>query len=261
MIFRKNIGYWPDLKTPKSFNEKLQWLKLHNRKAEYTEWVDKVKVKQYVSAKIGKEYIIPTLNVWNTVEEIDFSVLPNQFVLKCNHDSYSTVICKDKSKLDIEKTKAFLAKHMNNNFYWYGREWPYKNVEPKVFAEKYMCDTPGSDLTDYKVLCFGGVAKFVEVHKDRFGSVHTQDIYDRNWRLTTITQGPTSTKAEREPKYLDEMIKFSEMLSEGVPHLRVDWYVAGGKLYFGELTFFDGSGFAKFDNPEDDLMLGSLIKL
>lgn len=261
MMFRKNIGYWPDLNNPQSFNEKLQWLKLHNRKPEFTDWVDKIKVKKYVAGIIGDEYIIPTLQVWDNVDDIDIATLPNQFVLKCNHDSYSAVVCNDKSTLDVRKTLAFMKKHLKNNFYWYGREWPYKNVEAKVFAEKYISDESNNGLNDYKILCFNGVAKYIEVHKDRFGELHTQDLYDRDWHLTSITQGPTSKKLEPKPRHLEKMIEFSETLSQNIPHLRVDWYIADDRLYFGEITFFDGSGFARFDNMEDDMMLGSLITL
>lgn len=257
------MGKKLDLKNPQTFNEKLQWLKLYDRNPEYTKMVDKYEVRKYISEKIGEEYLIPILGVWDRFEDIDFNKLPNQFVLKCTHDSGGLVICRDKSKLDIEAARKKINKCLKRNFYKITREWPYKNVKPRIIAEKYMEDSlQGNGLADYKVLCFGGEAKLIELHLDRYGKRHTQDIYDVNWNKTTISQdGYISDKFIEKPVQMDKIIELSQLLSANIRHVRVDWYIVEDKIYFGEITFFDGSGFSPFDDEKDDLYIGSLINL
>lgn len=257
----------PNLKNPKTFNEKLQWLKLYDRKPEYTIMVDKYKVREYIANKIGKEYLIPLLGVWKNAEEIDFEKLPNQFVLKCNHNSGTGMcICRNKDELDIDQVRRDLNKGLNENYYYLGREWPYKNVQRRIIAEKYMVDESGDDLKDYKVLCFNGKPKLIEVFQGRFKNCLTVDYYDLEWKKTTITQGnlenfSSSTIYVQKPICLQQMIEFSRLLSKNIPQVRIDWYCIDGKLYFGEITFFDGSGFDPYDNIDDDSMLGEWIKL
>ena len=252
------------LDAPQTFNEKLQWLKLYDRKPEYTMMVDKYRVREYIAQKIGAEYLIPLLGVWDSPDEIDFAALPEQFVLKCNHNSgLGMCICKDKSTLDLRKVRRELRKGLRQDYYLPGREWPYKDVPRKIIAEKYMVDTDGGDeLSDYKVLCFNGVPKLIEVHKGRFGNQHTQDFYDANWDKTAFNQPdmPTSDEVMVKPVFMDEMLALSQVLSQGIPHVRVDWYYANHRLFFGELTFFDGSGFDPFDG-EQDLEIGSWLAL
>ena len=261
MKYRAHTGKKLNLKEPKRFNEKLQWLKLYNHNPEYTKMVDKCDAKKYVAEKLGNEYIIPTYGVWNDVEDIDFDMLPEQFVLKCTHDSGGLVICKDKSCLDIEEAKEKLKKGLETNFYFLGREWPYKNVKPRIIAEKYMEDDAGDELTDYKVLCCDGIPRLVQVHKGRF-VYHTQDYYDLEWNELPIIQGcPPSRTSTSKPEFLDEMIKISGILAEGIPQVRVDWYYVQGQLYFGELTFFDSSGFDEFIPDEYNEIVGSWITL
>lgn len=257
------MGKKLDLKNPQTFNEKLQWLKLYDRNPEYTKMVDKYEVRKYISEKIGEEYLIPLLGVWDRFDDIDFGKLPDRFVLKCTHDSGGIVICKDKSKLNIEETRKKINKCLKRNFFKLTREWPYKNVNPRIIAEKYMEDSlQGNGLADYKVLCFGGEAKLIELHLDRYSERHTQDIYDINWNRTTITQGSyLSRDVIERPQQLDKIIEMSELLSKGMKHVRVDWYIIESKIYFGEITFFDGSGFCPFDDEKDDLYIGSLISL
>lgn len=251
-----------NIDNPQTFNEKLQWLKLYDCKPEYTTMVDKYAVKKYVSDIIGEEYIIPTLGVWNHFDEIDFDKLPNQFVLKCTHDSGGIVICTDKSNLDLKAAKKKIEKCLRRNYYWSSREWPYKNVKPRIIAEKYMSDEGKEELSDYKVLCFNGEPKIVEVHKGRFNGQHTQDCYDEFWNKTDIEKHdlPKSNDIMPKPAFLEEMLHLSKLLSKDLIHVRVDWYFTNNRLYFGELTFFDGSGYNLFCGNADEL-LGSWIKL
>ncbi len=256
--FRK----FPDLKNPKTFCEKLQWLKLYDRNPEYSKMVDKYEVREYVKEKLGEEYLVPLLGVWDSFDEIDFDKLPRQFVLKCTHDSGGLVICKDKSKLNIEKTRKKINRSLKNNYYWSGREWPYKDVKPRIIAEKYMVDESGTELKDYKFLCFNGKPMFVEYHTGRFTEKHTQDFYDINWNKTNISQeGTMSDFTVEKPMLFDKMIELTNILADGIRHVRIDWYNINGKIYFGEITFFDNSGLVPFDKEDDDLLLGSLIDL
>lgn len=254
LVFKATFGYELDLNNPKTFSEKLQWLKLYNRRPEYTMMVDKYRVREYIREKIGDEYLIPLLNAWNSVEEIDFEALPNQFVLKCNHDQGSVVICRDKSIFDVEAAKRKLARKLKRNHYWSIREWPYKNVKPCIICEQYMQDDGGKEeLSDYKVLCFNGEPKLIEVHRGRFGGGHTQDFYDTDWKKTVYNQPdvPMSDEVMDKPVFADEMLELSRRLSAGIPHVRVDWYYTNGHLYFSELTFYDASGFDPFADNQD----------
>ncbi len=251
-----------NLKDPKRYNEKLQWLKLYDRKDEYTLYVDKYRVKDYIDKKIGKSHVIKTLKKWDNVEDINIDELPQKFVLKCNHDSKSVFICKNKSEFDLEKVKEKLKKSLKHNQFYYGREWPYKNVKPLIFAEEYIEDESGG-LRDYKVLCFDGVPKYVQVHSGRFTDNYTHDIYDINWNLMEFNQKGevSSSKKYKKPIFLKEMLELSAILSRGIPHIRVDWYFADGNLYFGELTFFDAAGYLDFTPESYNYILGEMIKL
>ena len=267
LMFKTRLGYKLDLKNPKTFNEKLQWLKLHDRKPIYTTMVDKYEAKKYVADKIGEQYIIPTFGVWDNPDDIDFDALPDQFVLKCNHNSgLGMCICKDKSKLDIEAVRRELWKGYRQDYYKTSREWPYKNVRRKILAEKYLSDDTENSLIDYKVLCFNGSPKLIELHRGRFTDHQTQDFYDSDWNLTTISQtGVAEFQSSNEPfpkpDKLDEMLELSRVLSKEFSHIRVDWYLVNNKLFWGELTFFDGSGLEPFDNISDDKMMGEWIVL
>lgn len=261
--YKACMGKELNLDSPKTFNEKLQWLKLHDRKPEYTMMVDKYAVRKYIADTIGEEYIIPLLGVWDNPDDIDFDALPNKFVLKCNHNSgLGMCICRDKSKLNIEKVKADLRKGLQQDYYLTGREWPYKDVPRKIVCEKYMSDEGKEELSDYKILCFDGEPKLIEIHHGRFNGMHTQDIYDSTWCKTDIEQPglPISNEVLAKPVFLDEMLNLSRKLSQGICHVRIDWYYTNNRLYFGEITFFDGSGFDPFLGNADEL-LGSWIKL
>lgn len=264
MLFRVRMGYKLNLDNPQTFNEKLQWLKLYNRKPEYTKMVDKVSAKEYVAGIIGEEYIIPTLGVWDRVEDIDWNSLPDQFVLKCTHDSGGIVICADKSKLDIEVAKKKLKRGLKKNFYASNREWPYKNVRPRIIGEKYMVDESGYELKDYKWFCFDGVPKALFIATDRGveGEETKFDFFDSDFNHLPFTNGhPNATREIKKPVGFEKMKELAALLSKGQPHLRVDFYDINGKIFFGELTFYHWSGMMPFDPEEWDCTFGSWINL
>lgn len=265
LCFRLRMGKNLNLKNPQSFNEKLQWLKLYDRNPRYTQLVDKYQVKEYITSLIGKDYIVPTIGIWEKLDDVDWEHLPNQFVIKTTHGGggNGVVICKDKNVFDINAAKLKIQNSLNSNIFWNHREWPYKNVKPRIIAEQLLVPQDG-DLKDYKVLCFGGIPKLIELHSLRFTDVHTQDFYDTEWNKTDITQGGYSLSSQEvfeKPECLSKMLEFSKAIAKGIAHVRVDWYNCNGKLYFGEITFYDGSGYEAFDKFEDDLMLGSWIDL
>lgn len=263
-LWRMAMGYDLDLKNPKTFNEKLQWLKLHDHNPLYTTLVDKLRVKDWVSEKIGAQYVIPTLATYNSVDEIDIDKLPNQFVLKCNHDSGSVVVCKDKSTFDLAKVKETLKQAIKKNYYWNAREWVYKNIKPCVFAEAYLEDSTSRELRDYKFFAFDGKVKVLYVATER-GSVDVEtkfDFFDINFNHIDVTNGhPNSIVKIHKPLCFNEMIKFSEILSKDFPHVRVDFYEVDGHVFFGELTFFHMGGFEPFYPTSFDEYLGSFIQL
>ena len=264
MKFRAMMGYWPDLKNPKTFNEKIQWLKLHDRKPEYTTMVDKYAAKEYVANIIGEEYIIPTLGVWERVEDIDFDTLPNQFVLKCTHDSGGLVICKDKTTLDIKATKKTLKRFLHRRYFYQNREWPYKNVPHRIIAEQYMEDNQTHELRDYKFFCFNGEMKALFIASDRQtkGEDTKFDFFDTNYKHLDIKNGhPNAKEPPAKPESFEKMKKMAEKLSEHIPHLRVDFYEVNGKAYFGELTFSHWSGMVPFEPEKWDFEFGQWITL
>ena len=261
LMYWLNMGKKLNLKNPVTFNEKLQWLKLYNHNPEYTVMVDKVKAKEYVAKLIGEEHIIPTLGVWDDPDDIDFDALPNQFVLKCNHNSGTGMcICRDKSKLDIEKVKAKLRKGLKENYFVRWREWPYKNVPRKILAEKFMVDESGTELTDYKWFCFNGEPYMMYVSHDNAEHA-TTDFFDMNYnRLPLRMKDPNSDNPPTKPKEFEEMREYAKVLSRHIPFLRVDFYVISHKVYFGELTFFHNAGFCKVKPDKWNEKLGNMIK-
>lgn len=251
-----------DLKTPSTYNEKLNWLKLHDHNPVYPTLVDKYEAKEYVARIIGNEYIIPTLGVWDTFDDIDFEKLPNQFVLKCTHDSEGLVIVKDKKKLDKNAAKEKIEAALKQNFYYIGREWPYKDVKPRIIAEQYMEDHVDGELRDYKFFCFDGEPKAMFIASDRASDHVKFDYYDLKFNHLDIKQKyPHAKEALRKPVTFEKMIEFSKILSKGFPHVRVDFYEVDGHLYFGELTFYHFSGFMPFEPDRWDKVFGDWLKL
>ena len=261
-IFGKRLN----LDNPQTFNEKLQWLKLYDRNPEYTIMVDKYKVRDYIKEKIGEEYLIPLIGVWDNPDDIDFDALPDKFVLKCNHNSgLGMCICKDKSKLNIENVKSELKKGLAQDYYLTGREWPYKNVPRKIIAEKYMTDTSdSSDFTDYKFFCFNGYVDCVMVCLERSSGDTKFYFFDRNWNLKRLnTRGKNAPDGFTisKPSQMDKMFEIAAKLSKGLPFVRIDLYQSNDHIYFGEITFFPDSGFDANLLPETDKYFGNLIHL
>lgn len=266
-MFRLLIGKELNLENPLTFNEKLQWLKLYDRNPLYTKLVDKYEVKKYVASIIGEEYVIPTLGVYDKFDDIDFDVLPSKFVIKCTHDSGSVMICKDKSTFDITQAKKYFDKKLNYNYYYNSREWPYKYVKPRIIIEEYIVrggEISGQFLPpeDYKFFCFNGDAKLSFIVMDRFTKNMTVTFFDRDWRKLPFSRKYKSYDGDiSKPKHHDLMVDLSEKLSKNIPFVRVDFFDVGDRVYFGELTFYPGSGFEPFDPYEYDKILGDYIKL
>lgn len=258
--FKKFINF----KKPETYNEKLNWLKLNDRQDIYTKLVDKYDVKTEISKLIGEEYMIPTLGIWDTFDEIDFDNLPDNFVLKCTHDSEGVFIVKDKNKLDKKELKKKVNKAMKYNFYYIGREWPYKNIKPRIIAEKYMEDHVDKELRDYKFFCFDGIAKFMFIATDRGIGETKFDYYDLEFNHLDIVQHyPNSDKEIKKPINFEKMIQFSEKITQyfKIKHARIDFYEVDGKLYFGEITFYHFSGLQPFKPNEWDKKIGDLLIL
>lgn len=260
LYYKAIFGEDLNLKNPITFNEKLQWLKLYDRRSEYTIMADKYAVKQYVADKIGSEYIIPTLGVWNHFDDIDFEKLPNQFVLKCTHDSGGLVICRDKSKLDLKAARKKIETCLKRNYFWQAREWPYKHIKPQVLAEMYMEDESEKELKDYKVFNFLGEPKLIQVDFDRFVG-HKRNLYTPTWKLINAEIGYPSDKTHEiaRPEKLEEMLEMASKLSIGMPHIRTDFYSIRDRIYFGELTLYHAGGFAQFKPKEFGEKLGKWI--
>lgn len=263
-LYRATFGKDLNLENPQTFNEKLQWLKLYDRKPIYTTMVDKYAAKEYVADKIGGEYIIPTLGVWDKFDDIDFGALPDQFVLKCTHDSGGLAICKDKKTFDIEAARKKINRCLKRNYYYTFREWPYKDVKPRIIAEKYMVDESGYELKDYKIFCFDGQPKIMFIATDRANPEEETkfDFFDMEFNHLPFQNGhPNAKKSIMQPKGFEKMKELAAKLSAGIPQVRVDFYDIDGKVYFGELTFSHWSGFVPFDPEEWDYKLGSWIDL
>jgi len=261
LVYYIKMGKRLDITNPKSFNEKIQWLKLYDRRLEYTKMVDKYEVRKYISEIIGEQYLIPLLGVYNNFEEIDFSKLPNKFVLKCTHDSGGLVICKDKNKFDMEKAKMKINNCFKRNYYFQWREWPYKNIKPRIICEKYMVDESGIELKDYKFMCFNGQVKclFVCLNRNSSNGLNV-DFYDMDWNPMPFERHYSSSGTTiPKPKNFDMMVEFAKKLSKDIPFVRVDFYETNGQLYFGELTFYPGSGYEEFKPESYDYLLGSWI--
>lgn len=266
MMYWLHLGRKLNLKNPKTFNEKLQWLKLYNHKPEYTIMVDKVKAKEYVAKLIGEEHIIPTLGVWDDPDDIDFDALPDQFVLKCNHNSGTGMcICRDKSKLDIEKVKAELRKGLKENYFMRWREWPYKNVPRKILAEKFMVDESGTELKDYKIFCFNGEPRYCQVISDR-NTDEKIDFYDMHWKRLVGLVGLNDKVHNSEyaipcPESFENMKQMASLLAKSIPFSRIDFYEINHQAYFGEITFFPATGFGNFNPREWNVKMGDMITL
>ena len=263
LLFRLYMGKRLNLKRPQTYSEKLQWLKLHDRKPEYTQMVDKITAKEYVASIIGRDYIIPTLGIWKSFDEIDFSTLPDQFVLKTNNGGGGggIAICKNKATFNKKNAEKKLMRSMKSNLYRTLREWPYKNIKSKILAEQFMQDDSGQ-LRDYKFFCFSGVVRAVLVATNRFTS-HNFNYYDPLFNPLPIESrdGKCSSAIINRPEKWDEMISIAEKLSKEIPFIRVDLYYVNNHVYFGELTFFDSSGYDDLSSEHRNMVFGDWIQL
>ena len=264
-LFYLRFGYELNLKHPSTFSEKLQWLKLYDRRPEYTKMVDKYEAKKYAASIIGEKYIIPTLGVWDRAEDIEWDKLPDQFVLKCTHDSGDLIICKDKSLLDKENAINKLNEGLRRDYYKVWREWPYKNVPRRIIAEEYIDPSPQvKDLPDYKWYCFDGEPKYCQVIQDRTTG-ETIDFFDIEWNHQEFfglnpVAGPAAVTPSR-PKHLELQIKIARELSKDMPFSRIDLYDTGENTYFGEITFYPMSGFGIFKPDQYNEIIGEMLKL
>lgn len=265
LLYRSQMGKKLDLENPKTFNEKLQWLKIYDRKPEYVQMVDKYEAKKYVAERIGEKYIIPTLGVWDRFEDIDFDALPDQFVLKCTHDSGGLVICRDKTNLDKAAAKEKIEQSLRKNYYHRCREWPYKDVQPRILAEQYMEETTAGcveGLTDYKFYCFDGEPRFLYVSKGlEDHSTARISFLELDWSFSPFVRSDYKPFDElpAKPKNYEAMLDVAKKLSSGIAFLRVDLYEIAGKIYFSELTFSPCGGMIPFGPESWDLELGKMV--
>lgn len=261
--FKLMTGYELDLENPRSFNEKIQWLKLNDRNPGYVSLVDKFLVKDFVAAKIGGEYVIPTIESWDFAGSIDFSLLPKEFVLKCNHNSgRGMYICRGEP-INERKVRKRLSEGLAEDFYIYNREWPYKNVKRRILAEELLKDEGGEELRDYKFMCFNGKVRCSFVCSDRFTEAGLKvTFFDRDWNVMPFERHyPKSDKEIRKPKNYELMVELAEKLAEGICFVRVDFYEACGRVYFGEMTFYPGSGFEEFTPKDWDYKMGEWLDI
>lgn len=264
-IYMGHMRCEADLCNPKNLNEKLNWLKLHDRKPIYTRMVDKQEAKQMVIEKVGEKFVIPTLGIWDTFDEIDFDNLPMQFVLKCTHDSASIIVVEDKSKMDVKAIREKIESSLRLNFFCWAREWPYKNVKPRIIAEKYVNTLGKKDSIEYKITCFNGKADFITIC---IGIAHdaydkrTNDSYDLDFNhMPWYASYKNATKQIYKPKQWNELIKFAELFAKDIPYLRVDCYVIDDQIIFGEFTFYTWAGFIDFSPEEWNDILGERCSL
>lgn len=263
LLFPLKVGYKLNLDNPLTYNEKLQWIKLYYRKPIMSVMADKYAAKQYIADIIGEEYIVRNYGVWERFDDIDFSSLPKSFVLKTTHDQGGVVVVKDKNKLDIKKAKAKLERHLKKGTYHIMKEWPYKNIQPRIIAEELLIDAKKGDLWDYKFYCFNGEPKLMYISHGRQTDITYLDFFDMDFEKKDITRPRFASSEEKidKPEQWELMQDLSRKLSAGWPHLRVDFYCVEGKLYLGELTFFQGGGMMPFYPESWDDKLGSYIEL
>lgn len=240
------------LDPPKTFNEKLQWLKLHDRKPIYTQMADKYGVREYIKSKIGEEYLVPIYGCWDSVEEIPFDDLPDKFVLKCTHDSGSVILCQDKKNFDINVAKKKLNKRLKKNPYWWAREWPYKNIKPRIIAEHFLKDGDNEFLPVYKFFCFNGEPRIIQQIQNDKQPNEMIDYYDTNWnRINMMQRFPNSEVPIKKPDNLEEMVSIARKLAQNTCFLRIDLYTINGKVVFSEHTFYTDAGYSIFE-PESE---------
>lgn len=289
ILYRYKYKEKLNIKNPRSYNEKLQWLKVYDRKDEYTKMADKYEMKKYVEEKLGKGYTVPTLGVWDKFEDINFDVLPNQFVLKCTHDSGGLIVCRNKEELNLDSARKRINRCLKRNYYYNNREWPYKNIRPRIIAESYLNEEDNGmlennnskheystqylqnkyGLLDYKFMCFNGEVKLmfldIGVIGDNIGHAeeYYRNVYDKNFKLMDIKETRKNFQYNiKKPINYEKMVEIAEKLSKGLKHIRVDLYNVNNKIYVGELTFYHGSGLTNYFEPKEwDEKIGTWIEI
>ncbi len=263
MVFQAETGYKLNLKNPLTYNEKLQWIKLFDRKPEYTMYVDKHAVRAHITQVLGEEYLIPLIGVYDSVEEINWDLLPNRFVLKCTHGSGCNIICGDKGVLDIEQSKRKLHHWMKKSWYWFGREWSYRDIKPRIICEQFIGTADGKAPVDYKFMCFNGEPKLIQVHRNRYESDYSLDYYNIIWNKVEICRidAHNAESDAPKPKQFNLMMQIARTLSHDMPYVRIDLFEQNNNVFFGEITLYPTSGFSTFARYEDDLELGCWITL
>lgn len=260
IVHKLMTGKKLDLENPRTYSEKCQWMKLYYQRPELTTMVDKYEAKKYVAERIGSEYVVECYGVWDNFDEIDFDSLPNQFVLKSTHNSGGYVICKDKNNFDLEEARNKMEKALRQKNFYFNREWAYKNVRPRILAEKYMDSLGRPESIEYKITCMSGVVKTVTVCSGIAHAAYEQrhnDNFDRNWVRQNwyARYKPTGKDFKKTPE-IEKMIELSEKLTQDIPQVRADWYVHEGKIYFGELTFYTWGGWPIFTPDDWDEKMG-----
>lgn len=261
-VFKAETGYPLNLTHPKTYNEKLQWIKLFDRNPDYVVYADKYRVRNYIAKTIGTRYLVPLIGVYSNADDIPWDEFPDRFVLKCNHASGTNIICRNKKELNIVQTKKQLNAWLKKDPYCGAREWCYKGIKPCIICEELIETRDGNTPDDYKFMCFNGVPRLIQLHHDRFGN-HTLDYYTPEWQKAEIKRvdANISTNIIPKPDKLDEMLEIAKVLSKDMYFARIDMYFVEGKIYFGEITMYPTGGFSTFEKYEDDLLLGSYIKL
>lgn len=253
-----------DLDEPVTYNEKIQWLKLYDRNKEYVKLVDKYEVKKIISKKIGDNHIIPTIGIWDHPDEIDWDILPERFVMKTTHDSGGFIICSDKSKINKNEALEKIKKSYSNNYYYAGREWPYKVIQPRIIIEEFKTTKSGESIKDYRFFCFNGQPKFLSVDYNFTNkSAIRRNLYDLDWNLldAEITYPRDPGTKSNKPENFEKMIEIVEKLCKNIPHVRVDLYNVDGEIYFGEMTFYHQGGFGVIRPIEFAKQMGDWINL
>ena len=260
--YKRLMGKKLNLDPPVTYNEKLNWLKLYDRNPLYTRLADKYAVRDYVKEKIGEEYLVPLLGVWNSPKDIDFDKLSDQFVLKCTHDSGSYIVCKDKTSFDADDAIKRLSKYFKINYYYYSREWVYKNIPHRIIAEQYLEDLNDKETRDYKIFMFDGEPRFLYIATDRGIGETKFDYYDMDFNHIDVRQHyPNSSKKLHKPGNFDLMVKLAKKLGEGLKHVRVDFYDVNGRIYFSELTFYNNGGVTPYEPEKWDYVFGEWLKI
>ena len=245
------------------FTEKIQWLKLNDHKPIYTKFADKYEVREYVKEKIGVKYLVPILGVWDTVNDIDLKSIPNQFVLKCTHNSGGVVVCNDLKNFNHRKSFKFISKEMKRNFFFSSREWPYKNIKPRIICEKYLEPDSNGSLSDYKVFCFNSKPQFIQIISERNSDNYYSDYYNFDWSKFSLNRRNHNNNPNSlvKPKCLKELYDIAKILSADTDFSRIDFFIVDDKIYFGEITLYPLSGYLDFKTQKDDNSLGDLLTL